>query len=64
MYCLFDKYYKPIRVQFYTVSCVNWVPKTTLLDLQTNWTTTMLLEWNASVCRGLTVVSPHTVSLQ
>ena len=38
MYYLCEKYYKPIIVQYYIAYCVSWVPKLTLLDLQTNWT--------------------------
>ena len=38
MYYLCEKYYKPIRVQYYITDCVSWVPRLTLLDLQTNWT--------------------------
>ena len=41
MYYLCEKYYKPITVQYYQyyiVDCVSWVPRLTLLDLQTNWT--------------------------
>ena len=40
MYYLCEKYYKPITVQYYIVSCVSWVPRLTLLDLRTNWTYT------------------------
>ena len=35
---LCEKYYKSITVQNYIVDCVSWVPRLTLLDLQTNWT--------------------------
>ena len=38
MYCLCEKYYKPISVQCYRVDRVSWVPGLTLLDLETNWT--------------------------
>ena len=38
MYYLCEKYYKPITVQYYIAYCVSWVPRLTLLDLQTNWT--------------------------
>ena len=38
MYHLWEKYCKPIAVQYYTVDCVSWVPRLTLLDLRTNWT--------------------------
>ena len=31
-------YYKLITVQYYTANCVSWVPRLTLLDLQTDWT--------------------------
>ena len=37
MYYLYEKYYKPITVQYYIANCVSWVPKLTLLDLRTNW---------------------------
>ena len=35
MYYLCEKYYKPITVQYYIADCVSWVPRLTLLDLQT-----------------------------
>ena len=38
MYYLGEKYYKPITVQYYIANCVSWVPRLTVLDLQTNWT--------------------------
>ena len=38
IYYLCEKYYKPIMVQYYTADYVSWVPRLTLLDLQTNWT--------------------------
>ena len=38
MYCLCEKYYKPITVQYYIAYCVSWVPRLTLLDLGTDWT--------------------------
>ena len=42
MYYLYEKYDKPIAVQYYIADCVSWVPRPTLLDLQRNWT----YEWN------------------
>ena len=33
MSCLCEKYYKPITVQYYIVSCVSWICRLTLLDL-------------------------------
>ena len=33
MYCLCDKYHKPITVQYYTANCVSWVPRLTMLEL-------------------------------
>ena len=77
MYYLWEKYYKPITVkyycnrflviqydcitlQYYVANRVGWVPRLTLLDWLINWT---LLEWNSSVCRGLTVVSGTYTSL-
>ena len=38
MYYLCEKYYKTITVQYCISHCVGWVPRLTLLDLQTNWT--------------------------
>ena len=29
---------KPITVLYYIADCVSWVPRLTLLDLQTHWT--------------------------
>ena len=37
MYYLCEKY-KPVTVQHYISDCVSWVPRLTLLNLQTNWT--------------------------
>ena len=37
MYHSCKNYYKPIAVQYYIAGCVSWVPRLTLLDLQTNW---------------------------
>ena len=36
MYCLREKYSKPITV--YVADCISWVPSLTLLALWTNWT--------------------------
>ena len=38
MYYFCEKYFKPITVQYYIADCVSWLPRLTLLDLQTNWT--------------------------
>ena len=38
MYCLCEKYYKLVTVQYYVADFVIWVPGLTLLDLQTHWT--------------------------
>ena len=35
MYYLCEKYYKPITVRYSIADCVSWVPRLTLLDLQT-----------------------------
>ena len=37
-YYVCEKHYKPITVQYYIADCVIWVPRLTLLDLQTSWT--------------------------
>ena len=56
MYYLYEKYYKPIAVQYYKANCVNWVPRLTSLDLRTNWTYNHAL-WMELVHRwGLTVL--------
>ena len=34
-YCVREKYYKPITVEYYITSCVSWVPRLTWLDLHT-----------------------------
>ena len=60
MYYLCEKYYKPITVQYYIADCVSWIPRLTLLDLQTNWTDERALRTrtqNSFLCRGLTVSS-------
>ena len=62
MYYLCEKYYKLIPVQHYIADCVSWVPRLTLLDLQTNWTykyaglKNVLSKCNLFLCRGLIVV--------
>ena len=35
---LCEKYSKPIPVQYYRADCISWVPRLTLLDLQTDLT--------------------------
>ena len=35
MYCLCEKYYKPITIQYYIADCVSCAPRLTLLDLRT-----------------------------
>ena len=37
MYYMCEKHDKPITVHYYITNCVSWVPRLTLLDLQTNW---------------------------
>ena len=37
-YYLCETHYKPITIQCYTANCVSWVPRLTLLDLETSWT--------------------------
>ena len=32
-YVWYDKYYKPITLQYYINDCVSWIPRPTLLDL-------------------------------
>ena len=49
MYHLCEKYYKPITVQYYIADCASWVPRLTLLDLQTNWLTNVLSGRNSYV---------------
>ena len=58
MYYLCEKYYKPIRVQYYIANCVSRVPRLDLLDLWTNWTydCTLRIELTQFKCKGLTVI--------
>ena len=39
MYYLCEKYYKPVRIQYYIASCVSWVSRLTSLNLK-------ILSWN------------------
>ena len=50
MYYLYEKYNKPITVQYYIADCVSCVPRLTLLYL-----TNTHSERNSFVCRELTV---------
>ena len=52
MHYLCEKYYKPIRVQYFIADCVSSVPRLSLLDLQIVLMS-VLLEWNSLVCSGL-----------
>ena len=55
MYCLCEKYYKPITVQYYIADCISWVPRLCWAYGQTRLTNA-LQEWNAFVCMVLTVL--------
>ena len=44
MYYLCEKYYKPIKVQYYIAKWVSWVPRLTVLDLEQTGLTDALLE--------------------
>ena len=57
MHYLCEKFYKPMTVHYYIANCVSWVPRLTLLDLQTNWIYEMALGMKL-VFRGLTVEEP------
>ena len=57
MYYLYEKYYKPITVQYYIADCV---PRLTLLDSQQIGLTNALLKLNSFVCSGLTAVYRNT----
>ena len=46
----YEEYYEPITVQYYIADYVSWVPRLTLLDLQSP-----LWEWNSFIFRGLPV---------
>ena len=37
MFYLCENYYKPIKYKYFLADSVSWVPRPTLLDLQTNW---------------------------
>ena len=55
MYYWCGKYYKHITVEHYIADCVFWVPKVTLLDLQTNLTYKHALRTELDHIWGLTV---------
>ena len=38
VYCLYEKCDKPTIVQYYIAGCISRVPRPSLLDLKTNWT--------------------------
>ena len=38
MYYLYEKYFKSVTIQYYVVDCVGWIPRPTLLNLETSWT--------------------------
>ena len=51
MYFFYEKYYKPIIVQYHIADCVSWVLRLTVEIARTN----VLLEQNSFVYRELTV---------
>ena len=55
MYYLCEESYKPITVQYCIADCVSWVPRLTLLDLQTN--RNVLSKQNSFVLWGITVLT-------
>ena len=55
---LCEKHHKPTSVQYSIADCVSWVPRLTLLDVGTSWTS-VLLRLNSFVCRGLLVLKVH-----
>ena len=56
------KYYEPLTVKYYVVSCASWVPRLTLLDLQTNWTWEYALGTELIRSRGPTVSSSNNAN--
>ena len=60
MYYLCEKYYKPIRVQYFIADCVSSVPRLTLLGLQIALMN-VLSEWNSFVCRRLVVLRQRSL---
>ena len=38
MYYLYEKFYKPITVQYYISNYISWISRLTLLDFETKWT--------------------------
>ena len=52
MYYLCEKYYKPIKVQYYIVNWVSWVPRLTVLDLEQTGLTNALLEQKSCMYAG------------
>ena len=52
MYYLCEKYYKPIKVQYFIVNWVSWVPRLTVLDLEQIGLTNALLEQKSCMYAG------------
>ena len=57
---LCEKYDKPITVQYYIADCVSWVPRLTLLDLQTNHTYERTLRTELIHMKGTHYKASHT----
>ena len=62
MYYLCGKYYEPLTVKHYVVSCASWVPRLTLLNFQTNWAWEYALGTELIRSRGHTVSSSNNVN--
>ena len=56
MHYLYEKYYKPITVQYYVADSLSWVPRLNLLELWVNWTYEYAIEWDLFICRGITII--------
>ena len=54
------KVLKPITVQYYIAHCVSWVPRLTLLDLQTNHTYERTLRTQLICMKGIHYKASHT----
>ena len=56
LFAFYDKYYKPITVQYYIANCVSWVLRPTCWIYKQIRLTNAVSEQNSFVCRGLSVI--------
>ena len=55
MYSLYEKYYKPVTVEYSITNCVSWVPRPIFWTYEQFGLTNMVLEWNSFMCMRLDI---------